>query len=155
MTKLFVFALMAFFSQSNNHLQKYSLETYPVHLETNFAKDADIRLSTFKIIPKDISGCVLYLYQSKNDEKKEVYLMVENFAQYGYISINGRMQHFNLTSYKDMSYYIYSTGVYILKIEIKKKTDIGNEDFRVIGVLTLLKGKTILDRKNFIGEYTC
>lgn len=126
-----------------------------MHCEKTIVKDTSVRLSTFATIRKDIAGCVLYLYQSKTDEKRQVYLMVENFAQDGYISISGRMQHFNLTSYKDMRYYIYSNGVYVLKLEIKNKVDIGSEDFRVTGVLTLLKGNQVLDKKNFTGEYTC
>ncbi len=112
-------------------------------------------LYTFTKIPKDVEGCVCYFYLTKADERKNVYIMVENFAQEGYVSINGKIQKFNFISFRDMNYYFYSNGVYNLKVEFKNKVRPESEDFRVTGVITLLKGKIVLAKINFIGECAC
>ena len=114
-----------------------------------------IQLNTFTSIPIDIQGCVCYFYLSESDKKKAKYIMVENFADRGYLSLNGKMERFNLVDFKDNVFYLYTDGIYNLKIEFKNRVDTGNESFTVKGTLTLSKNGIILIRNEFIGEYSC
>ncbi|MGN6641173.1 MAG: hypothetical protein ACTHJ8_19835 [Mucilaginibacter sp.] len=155
MLKLSAFILITIFLQPNNHLQKHLLNCDVSHGEKSIYRDTTVKLCTFTAIPDDIAGCVCYFYLTKADEKKRVYIMVENFAEEGYVSINDKIQKFHLVSFKDMNYYFYSNGAFNLKVEIKNKVPREGEDFRVTGVITLLKGKVILAKRNFIGECAC
>ncbi|MDB5130334.1 MAG: hypothetical protein JWR02_83 [Mucilaginibacter sp.] len=137
------------------HFQKNVLKANPPRIKKRVAKDTYVKLHTFTTIPNDIQGCVGYFYLTRSDEKKNVYIMVENFASEGYVSINGKMEKFNLVTFKDMDYYLYSNGVYNLKVEFKFKILPKGEDFRVNGVITLLKGKQFIVKVNFIGECSC
>ena len=120
----------------------------------NNASDS-IKLNTFTELPNDIQGCACYFYLSKSDEAKQKYIMAEIFAQVGYISINGKMQKFNLIHFKDRLFYIYSNGTYILRVDFKNKIKNDSEDFRIRGTLTVFKGQKILVKKSIIGECAC
>ncbi len=114
-----------------------------------------IQLNTFTKLPNDIEGCVCYFYLSRLDEIKRKYIMSEAFAQIAYVSINGKMQRFNLVNFKDKAFYIYSNGNYILRVEFKVNIKSDDENFKVIGVLKIFKAQKLLIKKNILGECSC
>jgi len=81
--------------------------------------------------------------------------MSEAFAQIAYVSINGKMQRFNLVDFKDKVFYIYSNGNYTLRVEFKVNIRNDAENFKVIGVLKIFKAQKLLIKKNIFGECNC
>ena len=115
----------------------------------------DFSLETFTTIPDEIDGCASYFYSSKHDQQSEKYLLVNDFANIAFITINGNLERFELKNYQaDSNIYRYSNLGYDLKLEITKKGDGGNETSILEGILILSKGKELI-RKEFIGTCGC
>ncbi len=124
--------------------------------KTTFEKDSiDFSVDTFTTLPGEIDGCGCYFYLSKQDEKKEKYLFVNDFASIAFISINGKVEEFKLTEHAENSkIYLYSNGTYHLKVEITKEKDDGYESSVIEGVITVSKGNNVI-RKSFVGSCGC
>ncbi|WP_158800617.1 hypothetical protein [Pedobacter sp. L105] len=128
---------------------------YTNNSQRNKKQTIDVKLGTFTDLPRDIDGCVCFFYLSKLDEKKGKYIFVNNFAKTGYVLLNRKLEKFDLIDYKDKVFYLYSNGVYNLKINFETKKNISEENFSIKGDLTLLKNGSLLIKKNFIGQCGC
>ncbi|MDB5089216.1 MAG: hypothetical protein JWR09_3210 [Mucilaginibacter sp.] len=126
-----------------------------ISIQNKIRPQESIKLNTFTELPKDVEGCVCYFYLSKVDETRRKYIMTEIFAQIAYISINGKMQKFNLVNFKDNLFYNYSNGDYTLRVEFKNKIKTDSENFSIKGVMMLFKAQKMLIKKNIIGECGC
>jgi len=114
-----------------------------------------VKLNIFTQLPADVQGCTCNFYLSRTGKLKKQYIMTEIFAQIAYISINGKVQKFNLVAFKDKVFYHYSNGTYLLNIEFKNHVNKNSENFTVAGTLTLLRGHKVLDKRNIIGDCGC
>ncbi|MDB5156164.1 MAG: hypothetical protein JWR50_871 [Mucilaginibacter sp.] len=116
-----------------------------------------IRLNRFTQLPNDVQGCVCYFFLSKTDEIKKKYIMTEIFAQIAYVSINNKIQKFNLINFKDKVFYTYSNSdkTYTLRVEFKNKIKKDAEDFNVVGVLIIYKGQKVIIKRDIVGECGC
>lgn len=143
----------------NNTAKKTNIKLSNKKLDSTDTKQQSkliISLNTFTNLPDEIQGCACYFYLTKRDEKRGEYIFVNDFAQISYISINGKLEKFNLINHSDNDdIFLYSNGLYLLKIELLDKKGDGNEGFSTKGVLTLKKGKDTLLKKNFIGDCGC
>ena len=119
-------------------------------------KGVKIKLTLFTRTPKEIDGCACYFYLTLNQQKEEKYIFVNDFAQFAFVSINGNIQKFKLKEHNmNSKNYLYHNGIYNLKVVIiKSKTGKAEESIEQ-GTITLLKGESILDEKNFIGTCGC
>lgn len=118
-------------------------------------KALELDLTTFQKIPDEIDGCGCYFFLSKNDEAQNRYLMVNDFANIAFISINNKLEKFLLKEHKENSKsYLYSNANYIMKVEITEKTDGGEESSSVKGVITITKGEEEI-KEYFIGSCGC
>src|SRR6185312_15601153 len=128
-----------------------SLKKQPLHnailIQGKIGLQDSVKLNTFTKLPNDVEGCVCYFYLSRLDEIKRKYIMSEAFAQIAYVSINGKMQRFNLVDFKDKVFYIYSNGNYTLRVEFKVNIRNDAENFKVIGVLKIFKAQKLLIKK--------
>ncbi|GAB3924744.1 hypothetical protein GCM10028827_13200 [Mucilaginibacter myungsuensis] len=117
--------------------------------------DPGINLTAFVVIPDEIDGCSCDFYLSKKDEKRRRYLMVNDFGNTAFVSINNKVEKIFLKEHKEgSSKYLYSNDEYEIKIEITEKIDDGEETSLMKGIFTIIKGQTML-QKNFIGSCGC
>ena len=111
-----------------------------------------IVVNTFSVIPKEIDGAGCSFYLTKMDKKKEKYILVNDFAEFAFMTINGKGEKFKLKSNKqNPETYIYSNKTYQLVVTIKKKKEVGYESVNNEGTLKLKKGNDEISI-NFIGE---
>jgi hypothetical protein len=141
-------------TNTKSSIQKQPLHNITIAVDNNDRKDSII-LNRFTILPKEIDGCTCYFYLSKKDEEEKKYIFAEDFATPGYASINGKMEKFDLVSFKNNTFYIYSNHIYTLRIDFKKKVDTGSEAFNVEGLLTLTHNNIVIVQKHVIGFYGC
>lgn len=155
---ILIITVIVFFSCTNKSLNSNKLVNSYLkeQQESVLKKDTiDFNLNTFTTIPNEIDGCGCYFYLSKEDEKNGNYLFVNDFANIAFVSINSKLEKFELKEHKEASsVYIYSNGNYDLKVEITKKENEGNESSIIIGLIILSKGKSLIE-KEFIGSCGC
>lgn len=115
----------------------------------------DFSLDTFSNIPEEIDGCACYFYLSSQDEKREKFIFISDFANSAFISINKRIEKFELIEHKENgSIYLYSKGEYSLKVEVAKKENGASETSVMEGFIRLSKGDNAI-RKDFVGSCGC
>lgn len=140
---------------SNQHLDDMRTLNNNIPIQSKIQLPENVKLNTFTQLPKDVEGCACYFYLSKSDEDKGKYIMTEIYAQTAYISINGKMQEFDLVNFKDKVFFVYSNGNYTLRVEFKNKIKSESENFSVNGVLMIFKAKKMLIKRNIIGGCSC
>ncbi|PWG82731.1 hypothetical protein DDR33_02455 [Pararcticibacter amylolyticus] len=92
---------------------------------------------------------------SKEDEKDNKYIFVNDFASTAFVFVNHKLEKFQLKEHKEGSnFYSYSNKEYDLKIEMTKKSTGGDETSNIEGILTIKKGKEEL-KKTFMGTCGC
>lgn len=113
----------------------------------------DFRLDVFDSLPSEIDGCACYFYLSSEDEVNSRYLFVNDFAELGFISINGKVEEFILDKHED-SQYLYSNSQYHLSVTITEKKDAPDESSIVKGLIKLSRGDKFVE-KRFVGTCGC
>ena len=54
-------------------------------------------VGTFSKIPAEIDGCSCYFFLSEKDKKNEQYVCVNDFGNLAFISLNGKLEKFEMT----------------------------------------------------------
>lgn len=140
-------------SSKDKNINVDSAKTGQLSLQRNDTND--FILNTFTNIPNEIDGCSCYFYESKNDENNEKYILVNDFANIAFVSINGSLERFLLKNHVDNSnIYTYENGNFILEIFLIQKEYQNNEASSVKGYIKLSRGKTIV-KKEYIGSCGC
>jgi len=127
-------------------------------LSENNKQKSELQINTFNYLPKEIDGCRSCFYLSKIDKRLNKYIYVNDFAKYSFIKIGNQLEKFTLVknySIGKIDVYLYKNKSIQLKIEIKTKKVIGEEDTNVTGTMTVETsedGKKIID---FIGDIGC
>ncbi|WP_243347793.1 hypothetical protein [Parabacteroides sp. FAFU027] len=109
-------------------------------------------VDTFTKLPKEMEeggGCFFSL--SKKDMDKEVYICVNNLANSAYVSINNKLEMFNLISHdKQNNNFYYTKNKLRLTIKVKKKKYIGDEATQMEGII-IVENDQCKIVKRFIG----
>ncbi|MCL2131807.1 MAG: hypothetical protein FWH36_05070 [Lentimicrobiaceae bacterium] len=135
--------------QDDGVLSEQKLEI--IHEDTLF----NICIDKFTVIPDEIDGCGCYFFISKEDEKSEQYIYVNNFAHLAFMMINGEMVEFELSEHNENNdIYLYKHKNIKLKVEITKKEFDEYEISNVEGVITIETEKNI-KKQSFVGNCGC
>lgn len=119
-------------------------------------KQGNIELEVFTTLPKEIDGCGCYFFLTAKDKQEGKYICVNNFANLAFLSVNGKLERFEITEHKENSNnYLYSNKTFTLKIEIIKKESGGEETSNIEGVITIKSKEGRELRKIFIGFCGC
>jgi hypothetical protein len=114
-------------------------------------KESNI-IETFNNIPIEIEGPACYFYLSEQDRNEGKYLFVNDFAEYGYMKINGQITKFSLVKFKEKdqsnSYYLYTNKEDTVHIEIM------SNDSLLKGIIYFRNAKEVKKIK-CIGECSC
>lgn len=115
------------------------LSSYPI---------TDFTLDTFNNVPDEVDGCACYFYLSQQDESNEKYIFINDYANLGFVSINGKLEEFELISHnKKGRTYTYSNRDYKLKIIITKESAMDVEATRMKGKIVLSKGNSYISKE--------
>ncbi len=117
----------------------------------------EILIGVFKSIPKELqwkSGCSYYI--SKEDEKNNNYIFVDDMGFIAYMKINGKMERFQCLHNKgnDSTEY-YKSKNYEIKVVTYKTWEKGYEWMGVEGSITITDKFGNKKEQYFIGSCGC
>ena len=122
-------------------------------------KEVKLEFEVFKEIPAEINACACYFSKSEMDYNSNEYIFVNDFAKNAFIKLNGKIEKFerieNSDKQTENTYRIYKSGEFILQIELTKKTPMGEEISKLIGVMILTNNKGLRISMNFFGTCGC
>jgi hypothetical protein len=146
--ELFIGFNLEFINNSSQNIRK-------INNQPSSKNSSNFTLKTFTQIPNEIDGCGCYFYLTNEDEIKEKYIFINDFAEIAFVSIDGKLEKFKLIKHSEASgFYSYTNGIYQLTIEIVSKKSDGYETSRLKGIIKLTKGKQMYEKK-IIGTCGC
>jgi hypothetical protein len=120
--------------------------------------DASIVIDTFSEFPPEIEGCSCYFSNNESDFKSGKYIYVDDYGSNAFVSINGEMKSFSLSSSEreTEAHHIktWNSEDFEITLDYKQVGQV-EETWQQIGTMKIKsrKGKEVV--REFYGECGC